>query len=96
MVPEKSLPEDRLQQLRAFAAVGAVVGLGAAADLGPERGCVEGLVVKGLREAVSTKSPKRHGIRDIHKYRGILKGDKPLTDKERDMMRFKYLTEKYA
>ena len=49
-----------------------------------------------LREAVSTKSPKRHGIRDIHKYRGILKGDKPLTDKERDMMRFKYLTEKYA
>ena len=49
-----------------------------------------------LQEAVSTKAPKGRGIRDIHRYRGILKSDKPLRDKERDEMRFKYLSEKYA
>ena len=49
-----------------------------------------------LQDAVAAKSPKRHGIRDIRKYRGILKRGHPLSDEERDDMRFKYLSEKYA
>ena len=49
-----------------------------------------------LQEAVAAKSPKRHGIRDIRKYRGILKRGHALADEERDEMRFKYLSEKYA
>ena len=49
-----------------------------------------------LQEAVATKSPKRHGIRDIRKYRGILKRGNSLSDEQRDEMRFKYLSEKYA
>ena len=49
-----------------------------------------------LQEAVAAKSPKRHGIRDIRKYRGILKCNRSTSDKERDEMRFKYLSEKYA
>ena len=49
-----------------------------------------------LQEAVAAKSPKRHGIRDIRKYRGILKRDHSISSKERDEMRFKYLSEKYA
>ena len=49
-----------------------------------------------LQEAVAAKPPKRHANRDIRKYRGILKrGDHP-TYEQRDEMRFKYLTEKYA
>ena len=49
-----------------------------------------------MGEAVAAKSPKRHGIRDIRKYRGILKRNRSLADEERDAMRFKYLSEKYA
>ena len=49
-----------------------------------------------LQEAVAAKSPKRHGIRDIRKYRGILKRGNSLSDEQRDEMRFKYLSEKYA
>ena len=49
-----------------------------------------------LEEAVSAKSPTRPGIRDIRKYRGILKHGHSLADGERDEMRFKYLSEKYA
>ena len=49
-----------------------------------------------LQDAVAAKSPKRHGIRDIRKYRGILKRGHSLSDEERDVMRFKYLSEKYA
>ena len=49
-----------------------------------------------LQEAVTTQSPKRRGIRDIHKYRGILKSNKSLTEEERDEIRFKHLSEKYA
>ena len=49
-----------------------------------------------LQEAVAAKSSKRHGIRDIRKYRGILKGGRSLTDEERYEMRFKRLSEKYA
>ena len=49
-----------------------------------------------LQEAIAAKSPNRPGIRDIRKYRGILKRDHSLADEERDEMRFKYLSEKYA
>ena len=49
-----------------------------------------------LQEAVAAKSPERHGIRDIRKYRGILKREHSLANEERDAMRFKYLSEKYA
>ena len=49
-----------------------------------------------LQEAVAAKSPKRHGIRDIRKYRGILKRGNSLSDEARDKMRFKHLAEKYA
>ena len=49
-----------------------------------------------LQEAVAAESPKRPGIRDIRKYRGILKRGRSLVDEERDEMRFKYLSEKYA
>ena len=49
-----------------------------------------------LQEAVAAKSPKRHGIRDIRKYRGILKCNHSTTDEKRDEMRFRYLSEKYA
>ena len=49
-----------------------------------------------LQEAVAAKSPKRHGIRDIRKYRGILKRGNSLSDEQRDEMRFKHLSEKYA
>ena len=49
-----------------------------------------------LQEAVAAKSPKRHGIRNIRKYRGILKRNHSMSGNERDEMRFKYLSEKYA
>ena len=49
-----------------------------------------------LQEAVAAKAPKSRGIRDIRKYRGILKRGHSLADGERDEMRFKYLSEKYA
>ncbi len=49
-----------------------------------------------LQEAVAAKSPRRHGIRDIRKYRGILKRGNSLSDEQRDEMRFKHLSEKYA
>ena len=49
-----------------------------------------------LEEAVAAKSPERPGIRDIRKYRGILKRGHSLSDEERDEMRFKHLSEKYA
>ena len=49
-----------------------------------------------LQEAVAAKSPKRHGNRDIRKYRGILKRGNSLSDEQRDEMRFKHLSEKYA
>ena len=49
-----------------------------------------------LQKAVATKTPKRHGIRDIRKYRGIFKRNHSLADEERDEMRFKYLAGKYA
>ena len=49
-----------------------------------------------LQEAVAAKSPKRHGIRDIRKYRGILKRGHFMSDEQRDEMRFNYLSEKYA
>ena len=49
-----------------------------------------------LQEAVAAKPPKRHGVRDIRKYRGILKRDHSLTDEDRDKMRFKHLSEKCA
>ena len=49
-----------------------------------------------LQEAGAAKSPKRHGIRDIRKYRGILKRGNSLSDEQRDEMRFKHLSEKYA
>ena len=49
-----------------------------------------------LQEAVAAKAPQSRGIRDIRKYRGILKRDHSPADGERDEMRFKYLSEKYA
>lgn len=49
-----------------------------------------------LQEAVAAKAPKRNGIRNIRKYRGILKRGHSISDEERDEMRFKYLSEKYA
>ena len=49
-----------------------------------------------LQEAVAAKSPRRHGIRDIRKYRGILKRGNSLSDEQCDEMRFKHLSEKYA
>ena len=45
---------------------------------------------------MAIKSAKRSGIRDIHRYRGILKDDTQRTDKSRDEMRIKHLSEKYA
>ena len=49
-----------------------------------------------LQEAVAAKAPKSRGIRDIRKYRGILKRGHSMANEDRDAMRFKYLSEKYA
>ena len=49
-----------------------------------------------LQEAVAAKPSRRHGVRDIRKYRGVLKSAQSLSDEQRDEMRFKHLSEKYA
>ena len=49
-----------------------------------------------LQEAVAAKPSRRHGVRDIRKYRGVLKRAQSLSDEQRDEMRFKHLSEKYA
>jgi len=49
-----------------------------------------------LRDGVAVLPGKNRRVRDIKKYRGILKGDRTKTDAELDKMRFKHLSEKYA
>jgi len=52
--------------------------------------------IERLRDGSGLLSQNCHRVRDIKKYRGILKSNVAKTDKELDEMRFKYLSEKYA
>ena len=49
-----------------------------------------------LQNAVSAEPAKRRRVRNISKYRGIIKCAKTMADEELDAERFKYLSEKYA